>query len=73
MTDVIKKVPDPLGIFKTDAPPVIPAPAVTRPATMPVPDDEKQRAAERRYLQNLHRRRGRESTIMSDYVSETLG
>lgn len=71
------------GVLKTfgmvpDAPPVIPAPAVTSPPvmpTLPTADLEKQQEQRRRTLAAMHARRGRASTIMSDAFTgtETLG
>lgn len=53
--------------------PIIPSPAIAKPAVMPVPDDQAVMLARRRALSAAYSRSGRQSTILSDAVSETLG
>lgn len=72
MGGVAKAVLKPFGLYQ-EPPPLIPAPEVKAPPVMPTPDDQAVKDAKRRSLAGRYARRGRQSTIMSDSVSETLG
>lgn len=61
--------------YQGEPAPLIPAPALKTPPAMPTPNDEAVRVARRKALAGVYKRRGRESTILSDAVTgaETLG
>lgn len=52
--------------------PSAPTPTVSKPTTMPTPDDEAARAAKRKSLAAQSARRGRSSTILEDDTSGDL-
>lgn len=52
--------------------PSAPAPTMSKPTTMPTPDDEAARAAKRKSLAAMSARRGRASTILDDDSSGDL-
>ena len=56
-----------------DTPSIITPPPVLPPPAMPTPNDDATKKAKRRSLASQYARKGRQSTIMSDAVSETLG
>lgn len=57
------------GMGKKDS---APAPIVSKPTTMPTPDDAAAKAAKRRALAGATERRGRQSTILSDDTAGDL-
>lgn len=57
----------------SDQPTVVQPPPVLPPPEMPVPDDATAKKAKRRAIVAQYARRGRQSTILSDAMSETLG
>lgn len=60
------------GSDKQSAPAAAPAPAVTAPTKVPVPEDSG-KAAQKASIAEQMRRRGRASTILTDTAGDTLG
>ena len=66
------KLLDPLGLFGgSDTPQVIAPPPVIPPPAMPLPDDAAAKRARRKSLAGQLQRSGRQSTILSDAVTDT--
>lgn len=61
------------GDSAASAPTVVQPPPVLPPPEMPVPDDANAKKAKRRAIVAQYAKRGRQSTILSDAMSETLG
>jgi len=64
------------GLFGDTIPEILETPEIPQPPpepVMPIPDDEAAKRAKRRSLALQRQRGGRQSTILSDVGSETLG
>lgn len=62
------------SMLSSDAPSAAPvAPPLTSPSAMPIADDEKQRAARQKAIQQQMARKGRASTILTSEDDAKLG